>query len=822
MYRISKKNKSLSRVLSARPARICGLLSLALGLLLTVPVWAEPRPVTLKSMVVSDFASFPPAEPKAVKPSFKEKAFPLKDAENHKEVQAFSGALDPAEKAYLEKNRFLLRAKPGFLPVGAGGEPPADEMLAWFDALGGSSLRSERKPVNARLVTPDVFLHAWHKYMDGRLAALERGALLKTARLMLAELFKNAAELRIEAGPGAADWERLMAQLAVPLILLDEAEAALEKAGPAGGEQSAALARFESYRANFSPAMSRSIRSELIRIHRAEALTGSLMGLSPAEGGELVDYRLFQPRGAYAVDAVGRGYHRALTWLSRLGWDARTESGLADALNWALAMSYERPPKPAAAWAGEGGEGVPPKPSAGPVSPRRAWLRFMEISVFFFGYPESPGYLEWLPFLMKESGVPEFTAVTSSEMEVLGRLALAADLLSAPARPYFKDWPGPKTARVLCIFPQPRAPSALIAAEPPGRAETLGGLPQVSSALWLPVLLGHREAREMLPRQVSLGRPRPSLAGEAPGTDLPQRSIDALTGRLDRWSARIKAEPEAAWFATAESARLKLLSALLAPVESGYPLYMRSAAFPTRRLESVLGAYTELRHEAMAPPPPAEEVGAAAQAPSGPLVDGRDPAPVVKGLIEPSDFWREMIRVAGYTRAGFRKHGLFPEDLEDFGALNRFIKRLERCAALADQELAGQKLNEDDYEFIRLFTLSWMAQPPGGGAGPPPEAQIRSGLAATLQELPPEIDGGLRVYEATAEPWLMLALVGNEKTPRLALGLAYSHYEFAGPYEPRVTDAVWQLAAYARYLPLSGQGGPTLPARNFWYEALKP
>jgi Protein of unknown function (DUF3160). len=323
----------------------------------------------------------------------------------------------------------------------------------------------------------------------------------------------------------------------------------------------------------------------------------------------------------------------------------------------------------------------------------------------------------------------------------------------------------------------------------------------------------------MLPRQVSLSRPRSATQGEGPG--LPQHSVEALAGRLERWAARIKAEPEASWFNTSESARLRLLSTLLIPQGAGYPLYMRGPAFPIRRLESVLGAYTELRHEVAGPQPMAPG-GAAASAPSDPLVDDRGPAPLVKGLIEPSDFWREMIRVAESTRAGFRKHGLFPEDLEDFGALNRFIKRLERCAALTEQELAGRELSEDDYEFIRLFSLGWMTQPPGGGTGPPSETSLRSGLAATLQELPPEIDGGLRVYEATAEPWLMLALVGNEKTPRLVLGLAYSHYEFAGPFEPRLGDALWQMAAYARYLPLSGRGGPALPARNFWYEALKP
>lgn len=530
-----------------------------------------------------------------------------------------------------------------------------------------------------------------------------------------------------------------------------------------------------------------------------------------------MDYRRFQPHGRYAGDALGRGYYRAVTWLNQLGWDSRVESGLADALNCALAMSYERVVKPMP----EAGapEAEAKKTSAAPAfeTPRQAWVRFMEISAFFFGYPESPSYSEWLPLLMKEAGVSEFTAATSSDEAVLKRLDLAADVLTAPARPYFKDWglKSPKRSQVLCLLPKHRSPLALIAAD---LYESNGGNgPVVASALWVPALMGHREAGEMLPRQVALTRPL--NPGAAPDSDSQQRTVAALNGRLGKLAERLKVEPDAAWLANSEMARLKLLSTLAVRRESGYPLYMRSPAFPVRQLEAILGAYAELRHE---PGYPVATAGTPASNPTEALLGEQDPAPLVMGLVEPNlDFWREMILVADYTRSGFKKYGLFPEDLEDFGPLTRFLKRLERCAALTQKELAGQPLSEDDYEFIRLFSLAWMAQPPDETVAHF-EERIRSGLVASIQVLPPEVDGGLVVYEGIAEPWLMLALVGNEKKSRIVLGLTYSHYEFAGPFEPRLTSAVWQLAAYARYRPVPGRGGPTLPTRNFWYEALKP
>jgi hypothetical protein len=59
----------------------------------------------------------------------------------------------------------------------------------------------------------------------------------------------------------------------------------------------------------------------------------------------------------------------------------------------------------------------------------------------------------------------------------------------------------------------------------------------------------------------------------------------------------------------------------------------------------------------------------------------------------------------------------------------------------------------------------------------------------------------------------MLALVGNENSPRLVIGLAYNHYELTAPLGGnRLTDEAWKQTVY---------GAPqTLPAKNFWYDSL--
>ncbi len=792
------------------PGGVCGwwLVPLLLVWVLAGPAdlsSAETRPVALQTTTLRDFSTLPSISFPDVKPAFKEKNFPPQEAVNYREIRSLVGPLTPAQEEYLEKNRFLILPKPAFLMARRENRPPADEMLANFDALGGSLDPARREPANARFVGPDVILQAWRLYLANRLAAAEAGPLFDSTRQLLSDLLKNAAALKAgTSGTSARNWERLTAQLVVPLVLLEsggENPAGDDASPPDTAERT--LARFEAYRARFSPAMAKNIRTELIRIHRADTSAAGLLGLTPAYPGELIDYTRFQPRGRYAGQPRLRAYYRAMAWLGDLGWSTRTEQGLADALNCALATSYDPAPS--------GPNGTDP------TDPRAAWARVMEINTFFLGYPDSPSYLEWLPFLMKESEVPLFTADTGADEEVLRRLAAASDSI-VPQSPHFRGLRPAGDSRVLCIFPRRLNLPALIAEELAQPARK-GDPPAAFSALSLAALAGHQDARAMLPRQVALTRGLSETAEEIPPPDDPQKPT-LLTRRLEALAARFKNEPEAAWLASEGAAWLRLAGTLSAEYGSGHPLYMRSRAFAVKQLETMLGSHAGLLHDggAAALPPAADRAPAAKKEPPEP------PAPLVKGLVEPNlAFWREMIRQVSYTQAGFRDHGLFPEDLADRGALRRFLKRLERCAALAEKELTGEDLTEDDYEFIRLFTLDWMAEPPDGAGGPRTDEWARSALAAKAQDVSPgDQSPGFTVYEAVGEPRLMLVLTGNEKSPRLVVGLVYSHYEFVGPHDRRLTDGGWRETVYDRHRPQASSNGRRPPAPNFWYDALRP
>ena len=187
--------------------------------------------------------------------------------------------------------------------------------------------------------------------------------------------------------------------------------------------------------------------------------------------------------------------------------------------------------------------------------------------------------------------------------------------------------------------------------------------------------------------------------------------------------------------------------------------------------------------------------------------EGRPPVP--KGFVEPNmAFWQELARLVDYTAAGFKKYGLFNKELEEFGRLSSLKERINFYTSLAAKELSGTPLSEEEYEKLRIGNLSFLAAPLVEGAILE-EKEKRSGLIADIHT---DAVKGQILYEATGEPYFILALVGNEGVSRLTVGAAFNYYEFTGPLTSRYTDADWQARVYT--IP------PQLPPKPFWYKSL--
>jgi hypothetical protein len=425
----------------------------------------------------------------------------------------------------------------------------------------------------------------------------------------------------------------------------------------------------------------------------------------------------------------------------------------------------------------------------------------MEITAFYAGASDDIGYPEWRNFVVKVLGTEKFSPAEAVNPEVLAKIAkqlgelkpprILSDVIISDSVPQQTKAELLASTKAFRIFGQRFTFDAWILGRlTAGQEKVTVRLPSTPSALFVPAALGDNVAREFAGAFLKQDEP--------PFSDA---EVSAFYGKLDEVAADLKRVQEVEWYTSVGTAWLKLLGTLPHTFGPGYPRYMQGKLFPLKQLQTFLGSYAELKHDTLLYVKQnfAEKGGGGDE----------NPPPVPKGFVEPNmAFWQELARLVEYTAAGFKKYGLFSKELEEYGRLNNFKERIDFYTSLAVKELNGTPLSEEEYEKIRSGNLSFLAAPLVEGAILE-EKEKRAGLIADIHT---DAVKSQILYEATGEPYFILALVGNEGVSRLTVGAAYNYYEFTGPLTRRYTDADWQERVY--------RTPPHLPQKPFWYKPL--
>ena len=740
--------------------------------------------VALPKLDTTGLADIPPA--KEVPPAaLKDDATTAEKAFNYQRVLRFLG-LKPSEKqrTFLNANKFLLiPIKETHLKPNEALGDWADDMLAAFDAIGGGGDVTDRKPENARLVTPDVMLHAFHKFLENALEELEGTELSATLKGFLTAVQTTALKQKDRSGSELARrFETLAAQWSVPLILLQN-----ETDTATGAKEY--LARLKP---KFSPEAIALMSRELELIYAANGTELSpLFGFYDARARS--DYTQFQPRSHYTKTPLLRAYFRAMMYLGRNGYILNSSSasdrtrGVSDSLLAAYVLSAARKPD---------GEAILPD-----------WQRIMAITGFYAGPPDDLTFPEWRDFItgtLRTDAIRPEMALDSATLDtLLGNLeqlrppAILGDAF-ALIRPNPRDKAGSATPahpqKTFRLFGQRFSLDAWILGrltDGSGQGEN-SALPRLPSALFIPAAFGSRAAASLSEQFLT------QTAGFTPSQVAGFQSVlqqvrPVLAGMTDR-----------AWFASASTQWLRVLESQTLSFGDGYPLYMRGDGFGTKQLQTLLGSYAELKHDTLL-------YAKQSYAELGSGEEDRPPPPVPKGFVEPNlRFWYELQRLVHFTIAGFKKYKLLPITTEEYGSLERFAQTVDFCTDLSEKETRGTALSEDEYEKLRVLDLDFMAQPLEAGK----ILNLEQRRVALIADIYTDAVDGKIVYEATGQPYVMLALIGNERTPRLTIGLALNHYELTGPLESRLSDEDWKQKVYRQ----TGR----LPKKNFWYEGLFP
>ncbi len=722
-------------------------------------------------------------------PTYQEEAVLLNKVSNYQALKTKYGLnLSQEQEKFLEDNHFLLidTAQVPYFKAGVN----FDQWLLDSDSLGGGSIY-DRKPEDAVLVTPDTVLHTYHKYFELTLEQLEQHELSQTLGSFLSGLHANLAlASKNSQGEVKTRYQNLEAQIVLARVLFENKSMSKPDyfASPADegtyAESDKNIDSLENakkllskYSGDLTPELIVAINYDLSEIYAAKNIGASPL-FKQYDDQIKTDYTQFTPRSHYNKNSTLRAYFRTMMYLGRSSYLLNSALGIADTNLIVKQITFKNALAPA---------------------PLDAWNKITTVTGFYAGVSDDISYNEWKKFTANILGAQinsdealiakENVDEIKNNLDKLKKPKILSDVIIDENIAVLDKADLLKQSLSFRIFGQKFSYDAWILNDlTAGQERTEPRLPSTPSALFISAAFGDNQAKnysgEFLKRSAGFS----------------QSEVNSFFTKLDQKNLDLKKVNGEEWFNSMGSAWLYILGSLTHDYGKNYPLYMQSRPYLSKQIQSFLGSYTELKHDTLLYAKQSyAELGAGG--------DERPVPPIVKGFVEPNlEFWNRFNNLLNRTEKIFTDNNLFKEG-NAADRLSQFKDISLLYSGIAEKELRSQAISDDEYEKIRTVKLSFMAQP--FETVDPSET---SGQTALIADIHTDIVEGQILYEATAKPYLMLAIVGNENLPRAVVGLVYNHYEFTDPIGVRLNDEVWRTKVY--------QETNLLPAKNFWYQSL--
>lgn len=269
--------------------------------------------------------------------------------------------------------------------------------------------------------------------------------------------------------------------------------------------------------------------------------------------------------------------------------------------------------------------------------------------------------------------------------------------------------------------------------------------------------------------------------------------------KVRSWLANLSVDE---WTETLYNTWLYSFFPLLEVPGEGYPAFMRSAAWLDKQLNTALGSWAELKHDTILY---AKQV----YAEMGGGVPPPEPLPA-RGYVEPvPSFYARLAALTEMTRSGLEARGLLNErDRESLLKLEDLARTFQ---VIAEKELNGQPLTEEEYERIRYFggELEEFVMRSAELSGEEdivgqPRFMTEDQQAAVIADVATDPDptgsgaGGpvvLEVGVGRINPIHVIVPIINEDGSiflQVAKGGVFSYYEFTWPAQDRLTDEKWR------------------------------
>jgi len=258
-------------------------------------------------------------------------------------------------------------------------------------------------------------------------------------------------------------------------------------------------------------------------------------------------------------------------------------------------------------------------------------------------------------------------------------------------------------------------------------------------------------------------------------TDYPnyQKQFDALKAEF----AGLKADT---WSQNLYWGWLYCLLALLNEKGAGYPTFMKNPAWADKELNASLGSWTELRHDTIL-----YAKQSYARWTSMPLEQE------THGYVEPNpELYGRLASLAKMTVDGLRSRDLLIGEFDR--KLSDLYELLLRLKSIAEKELSGASLADDDYAYIRnlgdrLEGLTTFTPEAAGDISSEADEKM-----AVIADVHTDSNSLQVLEEAVGNPYHLFVIVPVDGIPTLMQGAAFSYYEFRQPMSDRLTDEAWQ------------------------------
>ncbi|QQS39105.1 DUF3160 domain-containing protein [Candidatus Woesebacteria bacterium] len=735
-----------------------------------------------------------------IKPSLPAYTISVPEITNLSEVSQSGGfQIDENLTSQLTRNGFFIKPTqitysdpetPIFEPRSGNGNR-VDDMIDIYMKVGGSTSQYDRQPENAVFITSDLLLHTYHVLIDRTFQKIEETKMHSKLHTLTKALYESSIVSYKENKDSelTSSLSRITTYYLIPLVILDtsntenktmyfetveEQQSALETDESVDTKERM-LTNLEKYKNDVPDEIYSLAEKELNLIFDAQAPSESpLFGKFTPD--LLEDYTQYTPRGHYTKNSTLRSYFRAMMWYGRRNFELRNEFLTQDAaiIAWQLGhVDYDK------------------------TRASSLWEDIYLPTVFFVGQSDDLTYYQYSDLVNEVYG----DSVKLTDFKDLAKLEILrqkAQLLAGPKIlseiKTFDPLQAPTKDELLQstkgfrfmgqrFIPDSYMFSELTQGDEKPDETTGQYLPSTPTSLMVMSILGNKTADPLLDDWVK---------ENAPDSD---RVIAQVQNKL---KGEFLSLDEKTWTQNIYWAWLYNFMPLFEEHGDGYPGFMRNYAWNKKSLNTVLGSWTELRHDTLlyAKQSYAEMGG-------GPE-EGEIP-PVPKGYVEPDlSFITRLIALNKMTLEGLDDNDLLIDGMKQ--KFENFDKALNFFKEIAEKELTDQKISDEEFEKLRNYVtynfpnIVWSLD-----GDIMREKDARMGIVADVHT---DATKNQILYEATGTPMIIYVAVKDTNGTRLTRGAVYSYYEFTQPLERRLTDEKWQEIVY--------EGKEQLPPTPSW------